>query len=217
MHLYYWREAWRTFHSHRGLAVTSIVSLAAALTLCGIFVLLDHNARQALDAIGDRREMIIYLKDEVTDAELATLVDKVKQYFGEPTYVSAKQAWEEFSQQVGDPDLLSGVDENPLPASLRVRLKPELLSYAAMEKTAKQVLEFPEVEDVRYGAEYVRRLDEFSSGLSAATITVGALVALAIVLVLYNTLRLTVLAPMITRLLCPDRVCGVGLGPGKGW
>jgi cell division transport system permease protein len=194
MHLYYWREAWRTFHSHRGLAVTSIVSLAAALTLCGIFVLLDHNARQALDAIGDRREMIIYLKDEVTDAELATLVDKVKQYFGEPTYVSAKQAWEEFSQQVGDPDLLSGVDENPLPASLRVRLKPELLSYAAMEKTAKQVLEFPEVEDVRYGAEYVRRLDEFSSGLSAATITVGALVALAIVLVLYNTLRLTVLA-----------------------
>jgi len=210
MHLYYWREAWRTFHSHRGLAVTSIVSLAAALTLCGIFVLLDHNARQALDAIGDRREMIIYLKDEVTDAELATLVDKVKQYFGEPTYVSAKQAWEEFSQQVGDPDLLSGVDENPLPASLRVRLKPELLSYAAMEKTAKQVLEFPEVEDVRYGAEYVRRLDEFSSGLSAATITVGALVALAIVLVLYNTLRLTVLArrqqvEVMLRLCANDR------------
>ena len=45
MHLYYWREAWRTFHAQRGLAVTSIVSLAAALTLCGIFVLLDHNWR----------------------------------------------------------------------------------------------------------------------------------------------------------------------------
>lgn len=194
MHLYYWREAWRTFHAHRGLAVTSIVSLAAALTLCGIFVLLDHNARQALNAIGDRREMIVYLKDEVTDAQLATLMDKVRQYFGEPTYVSQKQAWDEFSEQVGDPDLLSGVEDNPLPASLRVRLKPELLSFAAMEQAAKQVLQFPEVEDVRYGAEYVRRLDEFSGGLRAATVTVGALVALAIVLVLYNTLRLTVLA-----------------------
>ena len=50
------------------------------------------------------------------------------------------------------------------------------------------------MEDVRYGAEYVRRLDEFSSGLRAATVAAGALVALAIVLVLYNTLRLTVLA-----------------------
>src|SRR5258706_4212805 len=194
MHLYYWREAWRTFHAHRGLAVTSIVSLAAALTLCGIFVLLDHNARQALNAIGDRREMIVYLKDEVTDVQLATLMDKVRQYFGEPTYVSRKQAWDEFSQQVGDPELLSGVEDNPLPASLRVRLKPELLSFAAMEQAAKQVLAFPEVEDVRYGAEYVRRLDEFSSGLRTATFTVGGLVALAIVLVLYNTLRLTVLA-----------------------
>jgi len=63
-----------------------------------------------------------------------------------------------------------------------------------MEKTAKQVLEFPEVEDVRYGAEYVRRLDEFSSALRTTTFTVRGLVALAIVLVLYNTLRLTILA-----------------------
>ena len=194
MHLYFWREAWRTFHAHRGLAVTAIVSLAAALTLCGIFVLLDHNARQALNAVGDRREMIVYLKDDVTEAQLATLMDKVKQYFGEPTYVSQKQAWDEFSEQVGDPDLLSGVEDNPLPASLRVRLKPELLGFASMEQAAKQVLEFPEVEDVRYGAEYVRRLDEFSNGLRAAAVTVGALVALAIVLVLYNTLRLSVLA-----------------------
>ena len=194
MHLFYWREAWRTFHAHRGLAVTSIVSLAAALTLCGIFVLLDHNARQALQAIGDRREMIVYLKDGVDDTQLGVLMDKVKQYFGEPTYVSAKQAWQEFNEQVGDPDLLSGIEDNPLPASLRVRLKPELLSFAAMEQAAKQVLEFPEVEDVRYGAEYVRRLDDFSGGLRSATVTAGALVALAIVLVLYNTLRLTVLA-----------------------
>ena len=194
MHLYHWREAWRTFHSHRGLAITSIVSLAAALTMCGIFVLLDHNARQALRAIGDRREMIVYLKDDVSELQLATLMDKVRQYFGEPTYVTRKQAWAEFTEQIGDPELLSGVDDNPLPASLRVQLKPELLSFAAMEQAAKQVLEFPEVEDVRYGAEYVRRLDEFSSGLRATAVAIGVLVAVAIVLVLFNTLRLTVLA-----------------------
>jgi cell division transport system permease protein len=194
MHFYYWREAWRTFSAHRSLAITSIVSLAAALLLCGIFVLLDHNARQALQAIGDRREMIVYLKDDVSDEQLHTLMDKVHQYFGTPTYVNRQQAWQEFSEQVGDPDLLAGVEDNPLPASLRVRLKPELLSADSMEQAAKQVLQFPEVEDVRYGAEYVRRLDQFSSGLRTAAVAAGALVAIAIVLVLYNTLRLTVVA-----------------------
>jgi cell division transport system permease protein len=194
MHVYFWREAWRSFRAHRGLAMSSVLSLTAALTLCGLFVLLDHNARQALRVMGDRREMIVYLKDEVGDVQLAVLMDKIRQYFGEPTYVDRKQAWDEFTGQIGDPDLLAGVDENPLPASIRVRLKPELLSFDAMEQTAKQVLEFPEVEDVRYGAEYVRRLDAFSSGVSTAAWAVGGLVALAILLVLFNTLRLTVLA-----------------------
>jgi len=194
MQLYFWREAWRSFRTHRGLAVTSILSLAALLTLSGLFLLLDHNVGQALSAIGDRREMIVYLKDEVTDAQLAELMDKVKQYFGEPTYVTREQAWQELSQQIGDPDLLSGIEDNPLPASLRVRLKPELLNYSAMEQAAKQVQEFPEVEDVRYGADYVRRLDDFSTGVTTAAWGAGALVALAIVLVLFNTLRLTVVA-----------------------
>lgn len=194
MHLYFWREAWRSFRAHRGLAMTSVLSLTASLTLCGLFVLLDHNARQALRAIGDRREMIVYLKDEVSDTELDVLMDKVRQYFGEPTYVDRKQAWKELSDQIGDPDLLSGVEDNPLPASIRVRLKPELLGFAAMEQAAQQVLEFPEVEDVRYGAEYVRRLDRFSNGVRSATWAVGAVVALAIALVLFNTLRLTVVA-----------------------
>lgn len=194
MHFYFWREAWRSFRTHRGLAMTSILSLTAALTLCGIFVLFDHNARQALAAIGDRREMIVYLKDEVTDTQLATLQDKVRLYFGEVTYVSRDQAWKELSEQLGDPELLSGVEDNPLPASLRVRLKPELLNYAAMEQAAKQVLQFPEVEDVRYGAEYVRRLDQFSSGMRTTAWAAGGLVALAIALVLFNTFRLTVLA-----------------------
>lgn len=194
MHVYFWREAWRSLRTHRGLAMTSILSLTAALTLCGIFVLFDHNARQALAAIGDRREMIVYLKDGISDTALATLTDKVKLYFGDVTYVSREQAWKELSEQLGDPDLLSGVDDNPLPASLRVRLKPELLNYAAMDQAAKQVLQFPEVEDVRYGAEYIRRLDDFSSGMRATAWAAGGLVAVAIVLVLFNTLRLTVMA-----------------------
>jgi len=194
MQLYFWREAWRSFKTHRGLAVTSILSLAALLTLSGIFLLFDHNVGQALNAIGDRREMIVYLKDEVSDAQLAELMNRVRQDFGEPTYVTREQAWQDLSQQIGDPDLLSGVEDNPLPASLRVRLKPELLNYAAMEQAAKQVLEFPEVEDVRYGADYIRRLDEFSAGVTTGAWAAGALVALAIVLVLYNTLRLTVVA-----------------------
>ena len=194
MHLYFFREASRSFRAHRGLASTAIFSMTAALALAGVFLLLSFNARQALRDIGDRREMVLYLKDEVSDADVQALTEKIRQLYGAPTFVSRAAAWEEFSQQVGDPDLLKSVDTNPLPASLHVKLKPELLHFAAMESTAKQVVQFPEVEDVRYGAAYVQRLDALNAGAQRAAVAAGILVALALVFVLYNTLRLTVLA-----------------------
>ena len=194
MHVFFWREAWRSFHAHRGLALTTVFSLAAALTLAAVFLLVSWNAGQALHWIGDRREMIVYLNDEASEASIQSLQGKIGELYGTSTFVSRAQAWEEFSQQVGDPEILKAVGTNPLPASLRVRLKPALQNYAAMKACADQLEQFPEVEAVRYGGEWVQRLDAVNAGARRAALAVGLLVALAMVFVLHNTLRLAVLA-----------------------
>jgi cell division transport system permease protein len=187
------REAWRSFVHHRGLATTAVLALTAAFTLAGLFLLLSWNAEQALRLLGDRREMVVYLRDDVDTAARDAVVVRLQQLFGSVTYVSKEQAWDELVQQIGDRELLESVDENPLPASLRVRLKPELLSANAMDEAARQVKAFTEVEDVRYGAEWVRRLDELSVALRRGTLATGIAVALACVFVLVNLVRLLVL------------------------
>ena len=210
MHVFFLREAWRSFKQHRGLGMTAIFSLTAALSLSGLFVLLTHNADTALRLIGDRREMVVYLKDDMTDTRRQALMESLTRLYGTTTYVSKDQAWKEFKEQIGDPVLLEAVGANPLPASLRVRLRPELMNAASMEDAARQVAQFTEVEDVRYGAEWVRRLDELGASLRRGTLAVAVLVALAIVFVIYNTLRLTVLArrhqvEIMSRLGATDR------------
>ena len=194
MHWFYVREAWRSFRQHGSLAVNAVLAITAALTLAGLFLLLAHNAQTALRLIGDRREMVVYLKDEVSESQRDELIGRLTDLYGTVKYVSKDEAWKEFTQEVGDPQLLESVDQNPLPSSLRVRLRPELLTAAAMSAAAREVSEFPEVEDVRYGAEWVQRLDELNLGLSRGALAVGLAVALALVLVVYNTIRLTVLA-----------------------
>jgi len=210
MHLYYLREAWRSIKQHRGLATTGILSLTAALTLSGLFLLLAHNAQVALKLNGDRREMVVYLREDVAPAERDSLIARLNDLYGTATYVSKDQAWEEFKQQIGDAALLEAVGSNPLPASLRVRLRGELLNFPAMEEAARQVGQFPEVEDVRYGAEWVRRLDDLGDAMRRGAIGIGLVVALAILFILYNTIRLTVLArrpqvEIMSRLGAADR------------
>ena len=191
---FYLREASRSFRQHRGLAYTAIFSLTAALTLCGVLLLLTHNARMALALIGDRREMVVYLKDDVPVSRRDVLIGRLTDLYGVVTYVSKEDAWKEFGQQLGDPSLLEAVQDNPLPSSLRVKLKAELLNPASMEATARQISQFSEVEDVRYGQEWVRRLDNLGTTLLRGTVAVGITVAIAIIFILYNTIRLTVLA-----------------------
>jgi cell division transport system permease protein len=210
VHVFFVREAWRSFKQHRGLGMTAIFSLTAALSLSGLFVLLTHNADTALRWIGDRREMVVYLKDDMTETRRAALMESLTRLYGTTTYVSKDQAWKEFKEQIGDPVLLEAVGANPLPASLRVRLRPELMNAESMDEAARQVAQFTEVEDVRYGAEWVRRLDDLGASLRRGTLAVAVLVALAIVFVIYNTLRLTVLArrhqvEIMSRLGATDR------------
>jgi cell division transport system permease protein len=154
--------------------------------------------------------MVVYLNDGITTAERDTLVSRLQQLYGNVTYVSKDDAWKEFSEQVGDPALLQAVGGNPLPASVRIKLRPELLNYEEMAKASQQVSQFPEVEDVRFGGDWVRRLDQIKESLERGAIGVGSVVALAVVFVLYNTIRLTVLArrpqvEIMSRLGATDR------------
>jgi len=194
VHAFYFREALRSFRHHRAVALTAILSLTAALTLSGLFLLLSWNAHVAIGQIGDRREMVVYLNDEVTATQRDVLIGRVHDLYGSVTYVTKEQAWKEFTAQVGDATLLESVGDNPLPASMRIKLKSELLSPDGMALTARQISAFPEVEDVRYGAEWVRRLDAVTRMLLVATISVLALVGLAVLLIVYTTIRFTVLA-----------------------
>ena len=194
MNLFLLREAARSFRHHRGLAYTAVFSLTAALTLSAVLLLLTHNAQTTLHTIGDRREMVVYLRDDVAASQRDVLIGRLTDLYGAVTYVSKEDAWKEFARQLGDPSLLEAVEDNPLPASLRVKLKPDLLTPDAMDLAARQIGQFPEVEDVRYGEEWVRRLDQIGGALLRGTIAVGVVVALAILFIVYNTIRLTVLA-----------------------
>jgi cell division transport system permease protein len=191
---FFLKEAVRSFRHHRGLATTAIISLTSALVLSGMFLLVAHNAGLALHTVGDRREMVVYLNDSVSPDQVEALSRQFESSYGIVSYVSKDQAWTEFSEEIEDPALLEAVEGNPLPASLRIKLKPELLTATAMEEAAKHIAEIPEVEDVVYGGEWVRRLDELTRNLQWAAIVAGVLIGLAVVFMMYNTIRLSVLA-----------------------
>ncbi len=187
-------EAWRGMWHHRSLTLTAIASVAGALLTIGVFLLFTANAQQALTSLGDRRELIVYLKDSAALEEVQALRNRMDGLYGPATYVSKQEAWDEFARELGGDELLKAVGENPLPASIRLRLRPGYLHFAAMERIADTLAGEPVVDEVRFGGEWVRRLDRFTAGLTTINLAVALVVALGVLLVIANTIRLTVVA-----------------------
>ena len=207
---YFVAEAWRGMWHHRSLTLTAIASVAGALLTIGVFLLFTANAQQAMTSLGDRREVIVYLKDSAGRDEVQALRARMEGLYGPATYVSKQEAWDEFARELGGDELLKAVGENPLPASIRLRLRPGYLHFAAMERIADALAGEPVVEEVRFGGEWVRRLDRFTAGLTTINLTVALVVALGVLLVIANTIRLTVVARReLLRILAL-----VGAGPG---
>ncbi|MGH7724867.1 MAG: cell division protein FtsX [Candidatus Eiseniibacteriota bacterium] len=203
-------EAWRSLWHHRSMTLTALASLTGALLVFGVFLLLTANARVTLSSLGDRREVVVYLRDSAPKDEVDALVSKLTALYGQATLVTREQAWEEFARELGGTELLEAVGQNPLPASIRIKLRPEFLHFEAMERLADTLSSETFVEEVRFGGEWVRRLDAFIETLTLVDLIIGIAVALGVLFVVANTIRLTIVARReILRIMA---LVGAGVG-----
>jgi len=73
-------------------------------------------------------------------------------------------------------------------------LRPEFLNFKAMEKLSDTLAAQPIVEEVRFGGEWVQRLDSFIATLRFVDLAIGIVVALSVIFVVANTIRLAFIA-----------------------
>jgi len=194
MILWFIREAWRGLWFHRSTTYTALLSVFGSFLVLGVFLLFTSNVQHALNALGDRREVVVYLRDSTKPAEREALIASLDSLYGAATYVSRERAWEEFAKELGGTELLEAVGQNPLPASIRLKLRPEFLNFAAMEKLSDTLASQPSVEEVRFGGEWVQRLDSFIATLRFIDLAIGVVVALSVIFVVANTIRLAFIA-----------------------
>lgn len=187
-------EAWRGLWFHRSTTWTALLSVFGSFLVLGVFLLFTSNVQHALHSLGDRREVVVYLRDSATPQEREALIARLDSLYGVPTYVSRERAWQEFANELGGTELLEAVGQNPLPASIRLKLRPEFLNFGAMEKLSDTLASESIVEEVRFGGEWVQRLDAFIATLRFVDLAIGIVVALSVIFVVANTIRLAFIA-----------------------
>ena len=190
------REALLSFRRAPLLSGLSVTTIAFSLFTVGLFGLIAINLRQALQGLEERVEIVAFTL-RGTPPETITLASQDIAAFPEVQdveYVTEDAALARARQELVEfRDAYRDLQVNPLPASLEIRLKDGYRNAAAVESVAERLRGFTFVDDVRYGRDWVQRLDRLRNLTGIVGLVVGLAFASVAVVIIGVTIRLTIL------------------------
>ena len=190
------REALLTFRRAPVLSALSVTAIAFSLFTIGLFGLVALNLRAALQTIEERVEIVAFVR-RATPPETITLAAEDVAAFPEVQdviYVSEDEALVRARQELVEfRDAYRDLQVNPLPASLEIRMKPGSRSAPVVNDVAERLRGFDFIEDIRYGREWVERLDRLRDVAGLVGLVTGLAFAAVAVVIIGVTIRLTVL------------------------
>lgn len=194
---YLLRESFGVFWRMKGMTAISTVIMSVALMMLAMFTLLTVNMRNVAESFRSEIEVDVFVKPDAPEADVQLLRQRLERMDGveKVAFVSKEDALQEFRQQLGtDSDLLDVLEENPLPASMRLSMQEAHRTSEKLTMLAGYIREQAEVDEVRYGDQWVSRLEQYIKVFTALTAIIGAVVLLSALFVISNTVRLTVMA-----------------------
>ena len=190
------RETMLAFRRAPLLSALSISTIAFSLFVFGLFGLVAVNIHAAIGTVAERVEVVAYLR-RGTPIEAITLGMADIQAFPEVQSVQHVTEAQALARARGElpefQDIFQDLEVNPLPASLDVRLKPEYRNAATASVVAERLKALQFVEDVRFGNDWVEKLDRLRTIATAAGTVIGAAFALVAIIIIGNTIRMAVM------------------------
>jgi cell division transport system permease protein len=191
---YFVTEAAASLWRGRRTAILAILTIGAGLFVLGFFLIVNTNVRRLTERWGESAEFAVYLRDDITPPQLEvvqSLIDTSGLSAGRQ-YVSKQQAAERFGRDFPDLGATAGrLTRNPFPASVDVRLRPEVrTAEEAVDTLAKTLSSQPGVTDVRYDRRWLTRLNSVITFVRSIGLIIVALLALASALTVANVVRL---------------------------
>jgi cell division transport system permease protein len=190
---FYIAEAFRGLRANSLVNLLAVGTISMAMLIVGFFLLVFLNLRPVVNALGDRLEISVYLKDGLSDHEKDFLLSRLKSEPGvrKVDYLSKADALALFKKELkGQEMLIQGLGENPLPNSYEVSIERQYADADRLEALAKKFSGFPGVEDISYGKQGAEVLSGLFKLIAYGGTSLAVLLGVSVVFIISNSVRL---------------------------
>jgi len=176
------------------LSTLSIVTIAFSMFALGLFGLVALNVSRALRSLEEHVEVRAFIAEGTQIEAISTALGDIGAFpeVQSVQYVTPEQALARARTEL--PEFQDVFDASVLPGSFEVRLKPGFRDPTTVAAVAGRLLNYPFVDDVRYGEEWVKKLYDIRNLAGAAGVILGIAFAAVAIIIIGTTIRMAVLA-----------------------
>lgn len=173
------------------LVSTLVIGIAIMLPL-GLYSLFS-NITSAASRLNTEPNVNVYLQVAAKDEDAREIEKRLQTIanVADIKFISREVALTEMKRVASVADLLNGLDNNPLPHAFTLR--PRTTDTATLEQMRKDIAALPKIDAVVMDFEWAKKLKRFATFAERLVMLLGAVLALAVVFVTGNTIRLQIL------------------------
>lgn len=194
---YFLQRALRNIRQSPVLSLASVGTVAVALALLAFFAIAVLNVQQLTASWGENLAVVAYLDDVPEQKVVKSWIREIEGYpeVGKVVFVSRKVALERFSKRLGDDaDLIEGLGEEVLPASLEISLADEWRNKSTLDSVVERLRKDQRFSDLQYGQGWLEKLEAFLLLLRVSGSALGGFLVFAALVIVANTIKLTLYA-----------------------
>lgn len=187
-------SAWERIKHQPWSLLLNVVVVGIALSLPLLGYTLVNNLQPLAGRFANNPEISVFMKLDTTRTEAGALQPQLDalDHVAQARFVPREQALERLKQQAGMDEVVSMLNQNPLPDTWVLQIKPDT-SALEQETLATHLKAIPKVEHVQIDSAWVRRMEALARVLQLGLIILAAALGTAVVTVVFNTIRLQVL------------------------
>ena len=189
------RETLYGFRRSPFMGILAIIIIGFSFYAVGIFALVAINVNEVVERFRSKVEIVAYLVDDAKkdDIEFLQMSLETRDEIAQVEQVTKDMALKKFRENLRtDPELLEDLEINPLPASLEIKLKNGYRSGAPLIAIANELGNYPFIEEVQYGYEWVEKLDLVVAWAYLLGLAVGIGIGATALVVISSTIKIVV-------------------------
>jgi cell division transport system permease protein len=174
-------------------ALFNVLVIGIALALPVALYTVIFNVQGWSQQLPGDPQITLFVQRDATRADLADIERRLKQRdeVKNVSFVPRDQALKELQRSTGLTDVLQGLERNPLPDAYIVAARDG--SAATLEPLRAQMAQWPKIERAQLDSVWAKRLEAVLRTARIAVFVLATMLALALVAVTFNTIRLQIL------------------------